>query len=68
MQQVKTLLASTQKDKVELANQLEEEKRYASHITMATSRPHMLLAVTSVMFTLFCVYLSDDLNIYSVHM
>ncbi|XP_056140476.1 CAP-Gly domain-containing linker protein 2 isoform X2 [Lampris incognitus] len=27
LQQVKTLLASTQKDKVELANQLEEEKR-----------------------------------------
>ena len=28
LHQVKTLLASTQKDKVELANQLEEEKRY----------------------------------------
>lgn len=27
LQQVKTMLASTQKDKLELANQLEEEKR-----------------------------------------
>ena len=44
MQQVKNMLAGTQKDKVELANQLEEEKRYASHIPLATSRPHMLLA------------------------
>lgn len=28
LQQVKAMLASTQKDKLELANQLEEEKRY----------------------------------------
>lgn len=28
LQQVKAVLASAQKDKLELANQLEEEKRY----------------------------------------
>ena len=49
MQQVKTLLASTQKDKVELANQLEEEKRYASlHGNFLTTS--FVGTVTSVMF------------------
>lgn len=36
LQQVRAMLANTQKDKVELANQLEEEKRYDT----PTNPPH----------------------------
>lgn len=35
LQQVRTLLASAQRDKMELANQLEEEKRYNPNLQCA---------------------------------